>query len=33
MKKSENDNKNFNRVAVIGNEVAVKLFGNARKKA
>jgi putative ABC transport system permease protein len=26
---SENDNKNFNRVAVIGNEVAEKLFGNA----
>src|SRR4030065_979242 len=26
---SENDNKNFNKVAVIGNEVAVKLFGNA----
>src|SRR4030067_381289 len=26
---TENDNKNFNKVAVIGNEVAVKLFGNA----
>jgi putative ABC transport system permease protein len=26
---TDNDNKNFNRVAVIGNEVAVKLFGNA----
>lgn len=26
---TDNDNKNLNRVAVIGNEVAVKLFGNA----
>ncbi len=25
---TENDNKNFDRVAVIGNEIAVKLFGN-----